>query len=358
MHLMQLMRLVPLWQFPSFMLSRCNGKVLTALEAAPSRQGCSGGTRSVLSEVLQPSLRVVPLPPHKASAMGGRHSWVCGALNFWTSGNLQLADLRCAEVNEVTGQASDLMSALKSSDWHHAVTKSFWHIGAHCTLAASCIKHTGVFTVAHSAILHRECLPLKNNCAESMILSIKIWSLIWTPFFLGICSCPETSIWPWICERRVSRETSERSKNHQIFDPSVFLVKKLLSWVGLSACVHLMPLRFVCQIADGASISEPAMAATVCRRIHWRHAGGVDTPRWNDVFLWGWWHPGGWHCSVEWGTCCWVLYNLLVISVKQCGNIRWEANPDSAIRVGDRIVAVDQSVGKGLTACLKLFKVG
>lgn len=189
MHLMQLMRLVPLWQFPSFMLSRCNGKVLTALEAAPSRQGCSGGTRSVLSEV-QPSLRVVPLPPHKASAMGGRHSWVCGALNFWTSGNLQLADLRCAEVNEVTGQASDLMSALKSSDWHYAVTKSFWHIDAHCTLAASCIKHTGVFTVAHPAILHRECRPLKNNCAESMILSIKIWSLIWTPFYWAFALVP------------------------------------------------------------------------------------------------------------------------------------------------------------------------
>ena len=34
--------------------------------------------------------------------------------------------------------------------------------------------------------------------------------------------------------------------------------------MSLSACVHLMP-RFVCQIADGASISEPAMAATVCR---------------------------------------------------------------------------------------------
>lgn len=60
MHLMQLMRLVPVWQFPSFMLSRCNGKVLTALEATPSRQGCSGGTRSVLSEV-QPSLRVASL---------------------------------------------------------------------------------------------------------------------------------------------------------------------------------------------------------------------------------------------------------------------------------------------------------
>ena len=47
-----------------------------------------------------------------------------------------------------------------------------------------------------------------------------------------------------------------------------------------------------------------------------------------------------------------------MISANQCGNIRCEANPDSAIRAGDRIVAVDQSVGKGLTACLKLFKVG
>ena len=53
-----------------------------------------------------------------------------------------------------------------------------------------------------------------------------------------------------------------------------------------------------------------------------------------------------------------LLYNLLVIRVNQYGTVRWEANPDSAIRVGDRIVAVDQSVGKGLTACLKLFKVG
>lgn len=54
--------------------------------------------------------------------------------------------------------------------------------------------------------------------------------------------------------------------------------------------------------------------------------------------------------------CCWVLYNLLVISVKQCGTVRWEANPDSAVRVGDRIVAVDQSVGKGLTACSKFVE--
>ena len=132
MHLMHLVHLVPVqWQSPSFMLSRCNRKVLTALEAPPSRQGCSGGTRSVLSEVLKPSLlRVAPLPHPSLTrpllwegdiVESAKHSILDMGSKGAKQVDLQLANPWCAQVNEIKGQASDLMSALKSSDWHYAV---------------------------------------------------------------------------------------------------------------------------------------------------------------------------------------------------------------------------------------------